>query len=515
MKEKTNSLSPKKGILSKVDNYFGINAKGSTFRTEIIAGIVTFLAMAYILTLNPNMILGFGSVDTNPVIWSSVFMATALGAIVGTLLMAFLAKMPLAQASGLGLNSALGALIGGATGFAFSYGNGMLLVLISGILFVIVSIVPVGRNKETGRFISLREKIFDAIPSCIRNAITVGIGLFIAHIGLKNSGIVTYNAAAGGFYVADFSQIISGNFANVAPAIICIIGFIVIAILSHYKIKGAVIIGILFATLLAIPFGVADVNTLLGKTPGISWAFWENFGNFFSFDSSKSVLFSVFTEGFDFSNAGEGFLLVCITSVISFSMIDMFDTMGTVVGCTQQAGLVDEHGKPLNYNKIMVSDSIATATGAIFGTSTVTTFVESGSGIAAGGKTGLTALSTAGMFFLALFLLPLFAFIPSGATASALIYVGVLMMGNVKNIDFKNIRSAVPSFMTLLVMVCGYSITDGIGFGLITYVILETILYLVDLIKHFANKEKNEKPKWIISPIAIVVMAFFIVYFIV
>ena len=204
-----------------------------------------------------------------------------------------------------------------------------------------------------------------------------------------------------------------------------------------------------------------------------------------------------------------------IMLVITFCMIDMFDTMGTVVGCATNANLIDENGKPYNYNKIMISDSIATVTGSIFGTSTVTTFVESGTGIAAGGKTGFSSLVTTVLFVLSLFLLPLFAFIPSAAAAGALIYVGVLMIGNVIHIDFKNIKSAVPSFLTVLMMVLTYSITKGIGIGVISYVLINAVVYLVDLIKYAASKDKENlvKPKLDISIILIIVFVLFLVYF--
>jgi AGZA family xanthine/uracil permease-like MFS transporter len=198
-------------------------------------------------------------------------------------------------------------------------------------------------------------------------------------------------------------------------------------------------------------------------------------------------------------------------------MIDMFDTMGTVVGCATNAGLIEEDGKPVNYSKIMYSDSIATAVGALVGTSTVTTFVESGAGVAAGGKTGLTALVAAILFLLSIFLLPLFAFIPSAAAAGALMYVGVLMMGNVTSIDFKDIKSAIPSFLTIIVMILGYSITKGIGFGIISYVCITTLIYIIDLVKyHFnINKDELEKPKYEVSVVALIVFALFLFYFLV
>ncbi len=489
-------------------DFWGIKKAGSSIKVEIFAGIATFLAMAYILTVNPNQILWGGTADPR---WSSVFLATAIGAVIGTLLMAFLAKMPYAQASGMGLNAMIGTIVGGSMGFAFSYGNAMLIVLIDGILFLLVSIIPIGKNKQTGKLITLREKIFDGIPKSVRTAITVGIGLFIAFIGFQNANIIVDSP----YTLLDFVNLTDkANWASggvACQAVVALFGLFVIAVLSFFKVKGSVIIGILAATVLGLPLGVTNFDVLLGKTPGVTWKFWENFASFFSFDPAKGGIFlSAFTEGFKLP---EGSIMTVIMLVITFGMIDMFDTMGTVVGCATNAGLIDEDGKPLNYDKIMYSDSIATVAGAALGTSTVTTFVESGAGVAAGGKTGLTAFVAALLFFLSIFLLPLFAFIPSAAAASALIYVGVLMMANVKNIDFSSIKNAVPAFLTIVIMPFAYSITKGIGVGLISYVILSVVIYLVDLIKYCSNKEKYEKPKFEVSVVAIVVTCLFLFYF--
>ncbi len=500
-------------VIGKLDQFFGITKSGSSMKIEIFAGIATFLAMAYILIVNPNQMLWGGTADPR---WSSVFIATAIGAIIGTLLMAFLAKMPFAQASGMGLNSLVGTILGGVLGFAYNFGNVMLLVLISGIVFLFVSIVPVGRNKETQKLITLREKIFDGMPKAVKGAIPVGIGLFIAFIGLQNAGIIVANQYTLVQFI-DIKAAISGDLDPlfVSKAMIALFGLAVIAVLSHFKVKGAVIVGILSATILSIPLKVTDFSVLSGNADGVSWKFWENFQSFFSFNPDEGgVFFAAFTEGLHFP---EGSIMTSIMLIITFAMIDMFDTMGTVVGCATNAGLVDEDGKPLNYNKIMYSDSIATCSGALFGTSTVTTFVESGAGVAVGGKTGMTALTTAIMFFLAIFLLPIFAFIPGCAAASALIWVGVLMMSNVKNIDFVNVKNALPAFLTIIMMVLCYSITDGIGIGIISYVVIASVIYLIDIIKYAINKNKKtiEKPKWDISIVSIVISLLFIVYFVV
>ena len=466
----------------KLDEFFEITKRNSTKRTEIFAGITTFLAMAYILVVNPNNILWGGTADPR---WTTVFIATALGAFIGTILMSLLAKMPLAQAPGMGLNALVGTVVGGAMGFAFSYGNAMAIVFISGIIFLLLSFIPCGRKKD-GTKISLREKIFDGVPKAVRTSISVG-----QLIDFNNPELW----AKGG---------------EACMAVVALFGLLVITILSHYKVKGSVIIGIVAATLLAIPLGVANLDIIAGNQAGISWKFWENIKNFFS-TGENSVFLSLFRGGFKFP---DGSLMTAIMLTISFAMIDMFDTMGTVIGCCKNADLMDADDKPINYGKMMYADSTATIAGSLLGTSTVTTFVESGTGVAAGGKTGLTALSTAGLFLLSIFLLPLFAFIPSAAAASALIYVGVLMMANVKDIDFKNIKYAVPAFVTIIVMVLAYSITDGIGAGIVTFAIIDFIIWLIDLIRYKKGSLK-EKPKLEITVVTLVIFILFMIYFLV
>ncbi len=490
--EQTPQAPEKKTFGRKLDNFFGISKAGSTIATEIVAGVVTFLAMAYILVVNPNAIVGKDSP-----IWSSVFVATALGAVIGTLLMAFLAKMPLAQASGMGLNYTVGAILGGSLGFAVTYGNVMLLVLLSGILFLLLSVLKIGG-------VSIREKIFDGIPECVRGAIAVGIGLFIAFIGMQNAGLivsagtlvdlVTFNVYGAGAYVA-------------SGAVVCLVGLIAIAVLEHFRVKGAVILGVIIATVVGIPLGVTQWS-------GFSWKFWEYFQKFFSFNSEEGgIFFAAFTEGFTWE-AGAKAIMPCVMTVITFCMIDMFDTMGTVVGCCVPVGLADEKGKPYHYNGIMLSDSIATCTGAMLGTSTVTTFVESGSGVAAGGRTGLTALTTAIIFLLSIFLLPLFASIPGAAASSALLYVGCLMLKGIKNINIDGVKNAVPAFLTIAMMPLAYSITDGIGFGILSYVIIDLFIYIVNAIKYAATKNKGgEKPVWDLHVVTIIVAVLFLVYF--
>ena len=469
--------------------------KQTSIRTELIAGVVTFLAMAYILTVNPNQIFGAGSPY-----WASAFIATALGAIIGTLLMAFLAKMPLAQASGMGLNSMLGGIIGGWGGYgaAFTPGQAFFLVLISGLLFLALSVIKI--NGKT-----FRELVFDGMPVAVRGAISVGIGLFIAYIGFQNAGIIV----ASPYTQVELVNLTSWDASK--TAIVAFIGLFLIAILDKLNVKGSVILGIIGATIAGIPFGVTDLSILNGNVPGISWKFWENFANFFGGENS---VFLSFTDAFGTGLIPEGVsVFTIIMIIITLCMIDMFDTMGTIVGCCGgNRVLSDENNKPHNYGKIMISDAVATCAGAMLGTSTVTTFVESGAGVSAGGRTGLTALSTAAMFFIAIFAMPLFAVIPSAATAAALIYVGVLMMkSNVKSIDFSNAINATSAFLTVVIMVLAYSITKGIGIGLISYTVMSIVAYIIEAIKYAATKK--EKPTWNVSVVAIIVSILFAIYF--
>ena len=471
--------------------------KQTSIKTEIVAGIVTFLAMAYILTVNPAQIL----VGADAAYWPSVFIATALGAIIGTLLMAFLAKMPLAQASGMGLNSLLGGLVAiwaaDTYGVRFTLGQAFMMVLISGILFLALTLIKINGK-------SFRELVFDGMPVAIRSSISIGIGLFIAYIGFQNAGII----------VADpYVQVGLANFADLSsckPALVAFIGLFLIAILDKLNVKGSVILGILGATLIGIPFGVTDLSVLAGQGD-VSWKFWENFANFFAGENSVFLSFvDVFKEGL-VPEGGSVFTVIMV--IITMCMIDMFDTMGTIVGCCGgNRVLSDENNKPHNYDKIMISDSIATCAGAMLGTSTVTTFVESGAGVSAGGRTGLTSFTTACMFFLAMFAMPAFAVIPGAATAAALIYVGVLMMkNNIKSVDMDDAISATSAFLTIVVMLLSYSITKGIGIGMVTYTVMSLVAYLISVIKYAIDKK--EKPVWNVSVVAIVVTLLFCVYF--
>lgn len=490
----------------KLDSYFDIKKRESTIKTELYAGLTTFLSMAYILVVNPNNILMLGTSDPR---FSSVFIATAIGSFIGTLFMALFAKMPLAQAPGMGLNAIAGAIIGGTLGYSYSYGNAMTLIFMSGILFLLLSFIPYKKEQESGKIISLREKIFEGMPKAIIDSISVGVGLFIAFIGLQNSHIITSN---------EYTLVELVNFndqhawlpgGEACMALVALIGLIITGVLSHYKVKGSIVWGIIISTIIAIPLGVANLEILAGKTIGITWNFKDSIINYFNLYNENSVFFSIIKGGFSFP---KGSFSTSLMLVVSFFLIDMFDTMGTLIGCCKNANLIDKDGKPINYGEMMYADSASSIAGSFLGTSTVSTFVESSTGISEGGRTGLTALTTAFLFLISIFLLPLFAFIPSASAASALIYVGVIMIANVKNIDFKHIKNALPSFITIIIMLLSYSITDGIGIGIITFTFLDLIIYLIDLIRYKLRKT-TKKPKIEVTITTIIIVILFLIYF--
>lgn len=461
----TEQESPYKGFFGKVDKFFGISKSGSKYRTEIVAGLTTFMAMVYILLLNGNL---FADVEGS---YGAAYIATAIGAIVGTLLMAFLAKMPLAQAPGLGVNYTIAALAAAGTGMTFA--NALIFVLLDGLIFVVLT--------ATG----LRQKIFEAIPVSVRKAIGVGIGLFIAFIGLQNAAVVySYNGMLVAF--ADFNVLGNTAFATydngtvggMLPAIVALVGVIAIGIMSKKKVKGAILWGVLGSAVLYYALagigyaaGSEGCAAIFGGITGIENPFkaFADWGT----NGAGVVLY----KGFDFSgylannNVGQ-LILVLITTALSLCMIDMFDTIGTLYGACRQGNLLDDKGVPIRMNRMLLADAIATCAGAVCGTSTVTTFVESSSGVAAGGRTGFTALVTALCFIVAMFLSPIAQLVPSCATATALIYVGVLMMSSVADIDWKDPAAAIVAFLTIAVMGFGYSISKGIGVGMITSVIV-------------------------------------------
>ncbi len=449
--------------VNRVDKFFGITASGSTFKVEVVAGITTFMTMVYILMVNAGMFSLTG------ITYGAAYIATAIGAIAGTLLMALLAKMPLAQASGMGVNAFIVyTLVLGGTGL--SYANCMVFTLLDGVIFVILT--------ATG----LRKKIFEAIPAGVRHAIPVGIGLFIAFIGMQNAGVIVGGATLVEFVsfnvlsTNQFATYTAGTVGGMLPAIVAILGVLAIAVMSKKKVKGAILWGILGSTVLY--YALAGIGVAAGSE-GCKSIFaaisFQNPINAFSDWGTQSVG-QVFANGFNFAGyTGEtgGLILLFVTTALSLCMIDMFDTIGTLYGACSKGNLLDENGAPKNMNKMMLADAIGTCVGAVAGTSTVTTFVESSAGVSAGGKTGFTALVTAGCFFIAMFLSPIAQLIPSAATATALIWVGVLMMTSVTKIDWEDPAEAIVAFLTFIVMVLGYSISKGIGIGIIACVLVK------------------------------------------
>lgn len=456
-----------------MDKFFKISERGSNVKTEIIAGLTTFFAMAYIVFVNPNQVAAEGAngwlaalgADAAALgqIWNSVFVASIIAAIVGTLLYAFYAKMPFAQACGMGLNSFFCTCFVSGAYFAGvdvidGYHSGMVIVVLSGILFLLLTV--------TGA----RSFLAKAMPDCLKKSISAGIGLFIAFIGFQNVGIIQANQYTLVQFV-NINSVVKGDasFVTIMPAVVALLGFIIIAILAKKNVKGNVIIGILATTVIyyvlvyALKYEDLYINFDIGQ---VTQAF-KDFGSIgitglFSADAWKNA----------FSGAHIGGVFNAIILIITFAMVDMFDTIGTLYGAASEANMLDENGDPINMDKSMNGDAIATVAGAVCGTSTCTTFVESAAGVAAGGKTGLTSLVTAICFALCLFLSPVASIIPSAATAPALIWVGVLMLKNFANVDMKDPKNAVPAFLVLVMMPLTYSISNGIGIGAISYVLI-------------------------------------------
>lgn len=480
---------------TKLDNYFHITERGSTIKTEIVAGLTTFFAMCYILLVNPDQMTGFQASKGGEFleVYSAVFIATAIGAFVGTILMALYAKMPYAQAPGMGLNSFFASVfvfgvMGAGLTIGQQYQKGLAVILLSGLLFVILSI--------TGA----RKAIANALPNCLKKSIPAGIGLFIAFIGLKNATVIQDNpytfVQLANLAVFDPSQTITwynmydpltGNLiGGIAPVLTAFIGLIIIAVLNKFKVKGAVIIGILSSTALFYLFNIgAPLTDITYGAPvvidqvnafsvfhkpiiGVGEAF-KNFGKW-GIGGAFKGFGNLFTASGDLG-AGATFLSV-IMLVITFCLVDMFDTLGTLQGTATEAGMLTEDNLPMRLDECMISDSVATVVGAIAGTSTVTTYVESAAGVSAGGRTGLTALVVAILFLISMFLSPIAVYIPTAATAPALIWVGVLMLKNFKDVDMDDVTNAVPAFLTLIMMPLTYSISNGIAIGMISYTVM-------------------------------------------
>ena len=400
---------------------FGFDSSKSTIKREILAGITTFLTMSYILAVNPNI---FKELPGMPE--GSVFTSTALAAIIGCLAMAFIGKLPFGLAPGMGLNAFF--VYGVCIGMGYSWQFALTAVLIEGLIFILLTITNV------------REAIVNAIPLSLRNAIGAGIGLFIAFIGLSSAGVVVNNEAT----LVSLGDITSGS------ALLALIGLVITGFMFMRDVPGAILIGILVTMLIGIPMGVTEFKGILSKPDSIAPIFCQ----------------------FEFK---EIFSLDMLVVVFTFLFIDMFDTVGTLVGVCTKANMVDEKGNISRIKEAFMADAIATTAGAMLGTSTTTTYVESAAGVAQGGRSGLTAFAVAICFAVALFFSPLFLSIPSAATAPALIIVGLLMIEPITKIPFGDFSESIPAFVCIIMMPFTYSISNGILLGMIAYVLINVV----------------------------------------
>ena len=402
---------------------FGLNPAKHSVRTEIIAGITTFLTMAYILAVNPSI---FSALESQGMPTNAVFTATALAAIVGCLVMSIYAKKPFGLAPGMGLNAFFVYTVCLAMGHPWQMA--LTAIFLEGVLFILLTVTNV------------RKLIVDAIPVTMKRAIGAGIGLYIAFIGLKSAGIIV-NSEATSVALGSFSE----------PAVILsIIGFLITSVLVILNVKGGMLLGIIATTLIGIPMGVTNFNGVMSTPPSIEPIFCK-------FEWSQILSWDM------------------VAIVFTFLFIDMFDTIGTVVGVSVKSGMVDKDGNVDGINKVLMADAVATVAGAVFGTSTTTTYIESASGVSEGGRTGLTSFTIAVCFAIALMFSPLFLAIPGAATGPVLFIVGVMMASPVRDIDWSDYSEAIPAFVTMLLMPLAYSISDGIMLGMITYTVLNAL----------------------------------------
>ena len=476
-----------------MEKFFKLKENGTTVRTEIVAGLTTFMTMAYIIALTPNLLTGFGANGQD--LWNAVFMATCLASAVGIFCMAFLANKPFAMAPGMGLNSFFAVVVGnivGITGMSYtqSFQAALCIILIEGIVFFILSVL------------NIREKIVEAIPLGVRYGISPAIGLMLMNIGLgSNVGIYAAgNEFASPFYIMrDFfgaltpsvirdSMGTEGYTQMVLTVVTAFIGLFVIILLGKKGVKACVLLGMLVASVIywageAIFLGI---DPFAGLKPA-SWA--PPFADMMDLTFFK----------FDFAGFFQIGWFTAITLILTFCMIDMFDTIGTLVGTASRAGMVNEKGEMPNMKEALVSDAIGTVVGACTGTSTVTTFIESAAGVEAGGRTGLAALTTGILFLACIFIAPVAAVIPAAATSAALIYVGVLMLQGLRNVDFNDMDQMVPVSLMLIGMPVSGSIGHAIGLGMISYTVIKLfsgkgkevsvltyVISLLFLIKFFA-----------------------------
>lgn len=402
---------------------FGFDPSKHSVRTEILAGLTTFLTMAYILAVNPGI---FSALSSQGMPTASVFTATALAAIVGTLVMSLYARKPFGLAPGMGLNAFFVYTV--CLGMGFTWQMALTAIFLEGIIFILLTATNV------------RKMIVDAIPMNLKRAIGAGIGLYIAFIGLKSAGIIVSSEA---------TSVTLGNLGD-KTVILALAGLVITSLLVILKVRGGMLLGIIATTLIGIPMGVTNYGGIISTPPSISPIFCQ-------FEWAKIISWDM------------------LVVVFTFLFIDMFDTIGTVVGVSVKSGMVDEKGNVDGINRILMADSVATVAGSMFGTSTTTTYIESASGVSEGGRTGLTSFVIAACFAVALFFSPLFLAIPGAATGPVLFIVGVMMMSPVVHIDWNDFSESIPAFVTMLLMPLAYSISDGIMLGMISYVLLNAL----------------------------------------
>ncbi len=426
-----------------IEKLFKLKENNTDIKTEVVAGVTTFMTMAYILAVNPS-ILSAAGMDSQ-----AILMATALAAFIGTLAMALLANYPFALAPGLGLNAYFAYTVCGSMGYSWQIA--LLAVFAEGLIFIILSVTNV------------REAIFNAIPLQLKRGVSVGIGLFIAFIGFQNAGIVV-NSDATLVTVVDFTA----DFRTAGiSALLAIIGTFIIAILYINHVKGSILIGILATWILGI---ICQLTGLYTVTPDAGYysliPSWSNF--------SLGAVGLTFGQCFK-ADFGAIRILDFVVIIFSFLFVDLFDTLGTLIGCANEANMLDKDGRLPRIKQALLADAIATSAGAVLGTSTTTTFVESSAGVSEGGRTGLASVVTGFLFLLSIFLAPVFTTIPGFATAPALLFVGFLMIKAVVKIDFEDLTEAVPAYLCLLAMPLMYSISEGIAVGVISYVVINLV----------------------------------------
>ncbi len=408
-----------------LDKYFNLKQNKTNVRTEVLAGITTFMTMAYILAVNPDILSATG-MDKG-----AVFTATVLSAFVATMVMALYAKLPFALAPGMGLNAFFAFTV--VLGMGHSWQFALTAVFLEGLIFIALTAF------------NIREMIVNSIPMNMKHAISVGIGLFIAFIGLKNAGIIVSSPATF-VTLGDITNITENGGAAVA-----LITLVITGVLLALNVKGALLYGILIGAVIGLPIGVTTLPTSFEFTP-----------------PSLSPIFMKFEWG-------QILTLDMLVVVFTFLFVDMFDTVGTLIGVSSKANMLDKEGRVPRVKQALMADAVGTTVGAMLGTSTVTTYVESAAGVSEGGRTGLTSLTVAGLMLLALFLSPVFLMIPGAATAPALILVGAMMMTPVKNINFDDFTESIPAFLTIVMMPLTYSISEGILFGVLSFVLLKAL----------------------------------------